>query len=137
MVGDADMLARGAAVSGAPRLWLRLEGAAVLAIAALLYAQGGHSWPLFAMLFFAPDLSLAAYAIGTRAGAMVYNLAHSYVGPLVLGAAMLLTERSPAVALTWAAHIGFDRAVGYGLKYPDAFELTHLGRIGSGRNARK
>jgi hypothetical protein len=118
------------AVTGAPRVWLRLEGVAVLALAVLLYARGGHSWLLFAALFLAPDLSFAAYLAGPRAGALAYNAAHSYVGPVVAAALALLTGRPPVVALLWAAHIGFDRALGYGLKYPSGFADTHLGRIG-------
>ena len=35
-----------------------------------------------------------------------------------------------AVALVWCAHIGFDRALGYGLKYAAGFRETHLGRLG-------
>jgi hypothetical protein len=35
-----------------------------------------------------------------------------------------------SVALIWLAHIGFDRALGYGLKYKAGFGFTHLGRIG-------
>jgi hypothetical protein len=118
------------AVAGAPRAWLRLEGVAVLALAVLLYARGGHSWLLFAALFLAPDLSFAAYLAGPRAGAFGYNVAHSYVGPVVAAALALLTGRPPVVALLWAAHVGFDRALGYGLKYPSGFADTHLGRIG-------
>lgn len=34
-----------------------------------------------------------------------------------------------AVALIWLLHIGFDRAIGYGLKYPSSFKETHLGRV--------
>jgi hypothetical protein len=34
------------------------------------------------------------------------------------------------IALIWLAHVGFDRALGYGLKYATAFGDTHLGRIG-------
>jgi hypothetical protein len=30
------------------------------------------------------------------------------------------------VALIWAAHIGADRLVGYGLKFESGFENTHL-----------
>lgn len=103
---------------------------AVLALAVLLYQRGGHSWLLFAVLFFAPDLSFAAYLAGARAGALGYNLAHSYVGPAAAAALALLTGRPPVVALLWAAHVGFDRALGYGLKYPSGFPDTHLGRIG-------
>lgn len=33
-------------------------------------------------------------------------------------------------ATIWCAHIGFDRALGYGLKYAEGFGFTHLGRIG-------
>lgn len=61
---------------------------------------------------------------------IVYNLAHSYAGPLILGVAAAATGTTLAWALTWTAHIGFDRALGYGLKYPTAFADTHLGRIG-------
>jgi hypothetical protein len=31
------------------------------------------------------------------------------------------------------AHIGLDRALGYGLKYNAGFVFTHLGRIGKVR----
>lgn len=120
-------------VTGAPRVWLRMEGLAVLALAVLLYWRGGHSWLLLAVLFLAPDLSFAAYLAGPRVGALGYNLAHSYVGPAVAAAVALLTGRPPVAALIWAAHIGFDRALGYGLKYPTAFTDTHLGRLGPAR----
>ena len=35
-----------------------------------------------------------------------------------------------SIAMIWLAHIGFDRALGHGLKYADGFGFTHLGRIG-------
>lgn len=124
---------RPGAVGGAPRAWLRLEGVAVLALSLLVYRQGGHGWLLLAVLFLVPDLSLAAYLAGPRVGAAVYNVAHSYVGPALAAALALLTGRPPVVACIWAAHVGFDRALGYGLKYPTAFGDTHLGAIGRGR----
>jgi hypothetical protein len=117
------------AVTGAPRAWLRLEGLAVLALAVLLYQRGEHSWMLLGVLFLAPDLSFLAYLAGPRVGAAGYNLAHSYVGPIVIAALALLTGRPPVAALIWAAHVGFDRALGYGLKYPTDFADTHLGRL--------
>lgn len=121
------------AVTGAPRAWLRVEGLAVLALAVLLYERGGHSWLLLATLFLAPDLSFLGYLAGPRAGALAYNLAHSYLGPAVLAGWALLTGRPPVPSLIWAAHIGFDRAAGYGLKYPTDFADTHLGRLRRGR----
>ena len=35
-----------------------------------------------------------------------------------------------SLAMIWLAHIGIDRALGYGLKYAAGFGFTHLGRIG-------
>jgi len=121
------------AVDGAPRVVLRAEGAALLTLAVILYARVGDSWWLFGILFLAPDLSLVGYLSGARTGAIVYNAAHTLVGPILLAAAGLLL---PAfiilvpLALIWVAHIGFDRLVGYGLKYSAGFNFTHLGRIG-------
>lgn len=119
-------------VTGEPRAWLRAEGLAVLLLAAWLYARGGHSWGLFALLFLAPDVSLAGYLAGPRVGAAAYNTLHSYVGPVVAAALALTTGRPATAALIWAAHIGFDRLLGYGLKYPTAFGHTHLGQVGRG-----
>ena len=119
-------------VSGAPRLVLRAEGAALLVVVTLLYRGTGASWWLFAILFLAPDLSFLGYLAGSRAGAIAYNAAHTLIGPAVLGvvALLLLPPTAVAVALVWAAHIGFDRLLGYGLKYAAGFGFTHLGRIG-------
>ena len=121
-------------VKGAPRVLLRAEGAALLLLAALIYGGSGASWWLFAVLFFAPDLSFLAYLAGPRAGAFAYNAAHTLIGPAVLGLAglQLPAPLALSLALIWAAHIGFDRLLGYGLKYAAGFGFTHLGRIGRG-----
>lgn len=129
-----------APATGGVRLLLRLEGLAVLLGAALLYRQFGEGWPLFVALFFAPDLALAAYPAGPRTGAAAYNATHSYVGPIALTVVALLAG-PPALAaagLVWVAHIGFDRALGFGLKYAIGFGHTHLGSApnSSGRAAR-
>lgn len=114
------------------RPWLRAEGLAVFAAAVVGYGLGDHGWLLFAVLFFAPDLAMLGYLAGPRIGAAAYNLAHTYVTPAVLaGIGWLLAEPLLlALALLWAAHIGFDRMLGYGLKLPTDFRDTHLGRIG-------
>ena len=114
------------------RGWLRSEGLAAFLLAVVLFWLGGYSWLLFGLLFFVPDLSLAGYLAGSRAGAVIYNLAHSYVGPLVAAAMLQLADRPVAVPLVWFAHIGFDRMLGYGLKLSTRFSDTHLGRIGRG-----
>jgi Domain of unknown function (DUF4260) len=118
--------------TGGVRTLLRLEGLAVLAVAVAAYANVGDGWALFAALFLWPDLAFFAYLAGPRAGATAYNATHSYVGAFgllavgVLGAVPLLLT----VALIWCAHIGFDHALGYGLKYAGGFNQTHLGMLG-------
>ncbi len=120
------------AVIGIPRILLRAEGAALLVAAAILYARVGESWWLFAILFLTPDLSFLGYLGGARTGAIVYNAAHTLIGPLLLATAGLLLPFYILIplALIWLAHIGFDRLLGYGLKYAAGFGFTHLGRIG-------
>jgi hypothetical protein len=111
---------------------LRLEGLMMLGLSVALYARLQGEWLVFAELFLVPDLSIAAYLFGPRTGAAAYNTMHSTIGPLLLlsiGYAAALPMTVP-VALIWLAHVGFDRALGYGLKYPSAFGDTHLGRIG-------
>ena len=119
-------------VTAAPKAILRLEGAAVLAAASAAYAQVGTGWALFALLFLVPDLSMFGYLLGRRIGAAAYNLGHSYVLPVILAAASYLPSQHHLLgpALIWVAHIGFDRLLGYGLKYPTAFGHTHLGVVG-------
>jgi hypothetical protein len=74
---------------------------------------------------------MLGYAAGSRAGAAGYDIAHTYLLPVLLGLTGVLTDATLAVelALIWGVHIGVDRALGYGLKYPTAFTDTHLQRI--------
>jgi hypothetical protein len=120
------------AVAGAPLVLLRLEGAAALAGATLGYSALGGRWGMFALLFLLPDLAMLGYLAGRRVGAACYNAAHSYVGPALLAALGWAAgmHALPMVASIWAAHIGFDRMLGYGLKYGTSFGDTHLGRRG-------
>ena len=117
------------AVTGTPRQLLRLEGLAMLVLAIAAYAALGASWGWFAALFLVPDLSLLGYLAGPRVGAWIYNAGHSLIGPALLAAF------APALAVIWLAHIGFDRALGYGLKYSSAFTATHLGNVGRQRTS--
>jgi hypothetical protein len=114
-----------------PAMLLRLEGLATLVAAILLYARQDTTWWLFAVLLLAPDLSALGYLFGPSAGAALYNFAHTFVGPLALGAIGVLAdhELARALALIWTAHLGMDHAAGYGLKYPSAFKDTHLQRV--------
>lgn len=128
----APARAAGGSASGGVRAVLRLEGAAAFVAATALYGHAGFSWLAFAFLFLAPDLAMLAYLVGPRVGALAYNLVHTYALPLPLALAgfALGSTVAAALALIWIGHIGFDRMLGYGLKYASGFSDTHLGRIG-------
>lgn len=110
------------------RFILRLEGTIVCLSAIAGYAVLDASWTLFLILLLVPDLFMIGYLGGPRVGAFLYNLGHTYAGPILLGAAaaVLSSALAGAVTLIWTAHIGMDRALGFGLKHPTAFQDTHL-----------
>ena len=72
------------AVTGGVRTLLRLEGLALFIGMTLLYYIWDGEWWIYAILFFVPDLSFAAYLSGPRFGAMVYNAVHSYLAPMAM-----------------------------------------------------
>lgn len=110
---------------------LRLEGAAAFAAGLAAYVALADGWLTLAVVALAPDLAMVGYAFGPRVGARLYNLAHTYLVPAVLAALGLsVLPGVLPVACVWLAHIGIDRAFGFGLKSETGFGLTHLGRIG-------
>lgn len=114
---------------------LRVEGFVGLAATVTAYWFLGGNWWLFGLLLLAPDLSFLGLYAGEKTGAKIYNLAHTYTVPAILGAigwfggVHLFVE----IGLIWAAHIAMDRALGYGLKYPGFDHQTHLGMIGKAK----
>ena len=83
------------------------------------------------MLFLAPDLIMLGYLLNVKVGAAAYNLVHTVTLPLALLVASLILAAPGWIpyALIWLAHIGFDRALGFGLKYPTSFNDTHLQHV--------
>ena len=114
-----------------PRALLRLEGVVLFACGIALYVREDYSILALVILFLAPDLSFVGLAGGPRVGAVAYDAAHTYVGPILLASVSAIVEVDAGVmlGLIWLAHIGIDRALGYGLRYPDAFRETHLQRV--------
>ncbi len=114
-----------------PKLLLRVEGAFLLLLSLLVYRQTHASWLMFAALLLVPDVSLAGYVAGTRIGAPVYNLVHTLTGPLLLICYSVLSAHFSLLpyGFIWTAHIGMDRTLGFGLKYPTSFKDTHLQRV--------
>ena len=124
-------------VSGAPRAWLRAEAAVLVTGALAAYSTTGQPWWLVPALILLPDLSWAGSLGGTRIGAIFYNVAHATPLPAVLIGLGWWQHRplEMALGLVWLAHIGFDRLLGYGLKYDDSFQHTHLGITGRKKEA--
>ena len=112
-----------------PVTLLRLEGLALLAGALALYAKLDGTWWWIPVLFLVPDIAAVSYLAGNRIGAMAYNAVHATILPTVLGLVGLAagSDTTMLLALIWLFHIGFDRVVGYGLKFPDQYGNTHLG----------
>jgi hypothetical protein len=114
-----------------PSLLLRAEGGIVFGVSLLLYGELQANWVLFVVLVLVPDLSILGYLSGLRLGTVLYNLVHSLVAPLLLIAISVLSKQLWLLPywLIWTAHIGVDRLLGFGLKYPTRFRDTHLQRL--------
>lgn len=111
-----------------PRHLIRIEGLVIFGAATTAYYFLDGSLWLYLLLFFAPDLGMIGYLANPNVGSWTYNVVHTYVFPVGLFGigtwqAMPLVM---LVATIWMAHIGFDRALAYGLKFPTAFGDTHL-----------
>ena len=96
------------------------------------FATTGKTWWLVPALLLLPDVAALGYLWNTRVGAHLYNLSHAAPVPVALAGIGIWQHESLvlAIALIWLAHIGMDRAMNYGLKYPDDSRHTHLGRHG-------
>jgi hypothetical protein len=121
----------GTLIERLPRILLHIEGAVVAVAAIAVYFHAGYPWWLLVALVLAPDLSMVGYLAGNRVGAIAYDAAHTYALPVALAAIGWIAggELAIELGLIWIVHIGVDRAVGYGLKYPTGFKDTHLQRV--------
>ena len=131
-----------AALPKTPQIQKPTEGRSrsrmVLVMAVVIYPEW---WWVTLAAFLLFDLSALGYVRSAAMGAALYNSVHNYAWPAVVAAVGLLVQGSAPVlatvcgltALAGAFHVAVDRALGYGLKLPDAFTHTHLGWIGRDR----
>ncbi|WP_284463972.1 DUF4260 domain-containing protein [Chryseobacterium sp.] len=114
------------------KIQLKLEYAAFLLLGIFAFAQTEYSWWWFAALFLAPDISMLGYTINNKVGAFCYNLFHHLGLAIVvyLAGTVLSLHYLQMIGAILFSHSAFDRILGYGLKYPDSFQNTHLGKIG-------
>jgi len=113
-----------------PALLLRAEGLAILAAAVTVYFTQGFGWVAFALLLLTPDLAFLVFIVNKRAGVATYNAVHALTAPVILGLAALLIGSTLGLqlALIWLAHIGMDRLFGYGLRYLNDADDSHMKR---------
>ena len=114
-----------------PRWLLHMEGASLFILAVYVYHANQYGWQLFVALCLVPDLFMLGYLINAKWGSALYNLVHTLTGPVILLLVSLFRTDSSLIpyALIWLAHIGFDRMLGFGLKYPTHFKDTHLQHV--------
>ncbi|HMS23697.1 MAG TPA: DUF4260 domain-containing protein [Candidatus Saccharibacteria bacterium] len=138
--------------------FLRLEGLVFVAFGLYLFASLEVSWVWFLLLIMLPDISMFGYLFNKKIGAIIYNLGHSLILPfclLFINALLLdkynnlhvmvptpeyyytLVDALFVSVAVWIAHIGMDRALGFGLKTSEGFHHTHLGIIGKKTNSEK
>jgi hypothetical protein len=86
-------------------------------------------------VFFLPDVFAAGYFFSKKTGAVLYNFSnHKGVALLMVAAGFFLDARILQLGVLFFAHSSFDRSVGYGLKYFDSSEHTHLGYVGKAKH---
>ncbi|MBL8001773.1 MAG: DUF4260 domain-containing protein [Flavobacteriales bacterium] len=125
---------------------LRLEELAQFLACLLLLVMNAVPWWAYLLLLLGPDFGMLGYLVNTRVGAITYNLFHHkgialLVAALALGSDLLnLALATPGLghgllltAIILFGHSSMDRALGYGLKFGDHFQHTHLGWIGKGK----
>ncbi len=111
---------------------IKLEEMFLFGVSIYLFTKLDFSWWWFPVFIFVPDLSMLGYAISPQVGAWTYNLIHhKALGiTIYIFGLFLLNPALQFAGLILFAHSSMDRVMGYGLKFSDSFQHTHLGLIG-------
>ncbi len=111
---------------------IKLEELLLFFLSIYLFSTLDYAWWWFLVLLLAPDLSMLGYLHNSQTGAMAYNIAHhkAIAVAVFMGGAILGIQVVQLIGLIMLGHSSLDRVFGYGLKFPDSFQHTHLGMIG-------
>lgn len=114
---------------------IKLEELFMLTLSVFLFSRLNFAWWLYPLLLLTPDLGMLGYLIGPSVGAVSYNLLHhrGLAIALYLAGIFIQVPWPQLAGLIMFGHSSMDRVFGYGLKYPDSFQHTHLGWIGPTR----
>jgi Domain of unknown function (DUF4260) len=111
---------------------IKLEELAMLLVSVFVLAHFDVAWWWYLLMFIGPDISMLGYFAGKTAGAFTYNFFHHKA----VGLAVVMAGYAWNIhELLWTGivifgHSSFDRMMGYGLKYTEGFQFTHLGKVG-------
>ncbi len=111
---------------------LKIEELAQFILGIVLFSQLNYTWWWFPALLLTPDIGAIGYLINTKVGAIIYNLFHNKTIAIAIGLWGFYFDNSVLILIgvILFSYAAFDRILGYGLKYPDSFKNTHLGKIG-------
>ena len=96
-----------------------------------LFNQTDFVWWWYLVLILAPDIGILGYLVNSRIGAITYNLFHHKaiaVAVLICGW-YFQHDWTTLAGIILFGHSSLDRVFGYGLKYFDDFNHTHLGTL--------
>ena len=98
-----------------------------------LFNQLNFAWWWFLVLILLPDIGMIGYLVNSKVGAITYNIFHHKGIAIVIYfiGVYLHNEIIELIGVILFSHSSMDRMFGYGLKYNDSFNNTHLGIIGN------
>lgn len=111
---------------------IKVEEALLFLFSIFLFRELDFSWWYYLVFFLAPDLSMLGYLVNTKIGAISYNFFHhkGVAIAVYIGGVLLEVQVIQFIGLILLGHASLDRIFGYGLKYYDSFNRTHLGMVG-------
>jgi hypothetical protein len=115
------------------KLLLKIEELSffLLAIIALIYLN--VDWWYYLLLFIGPDIGMLGYVFNQKVGSITYNLFHHKTIAVIFLIIGFFTGNFllQIIGIIMFGHSSMDRIFGYGLKYFQSFQHTHLGIIGN------
>ena len=112
---------------------LKVEELAMFMLSLFLFTQLDFAWWWYLALFLSPDIGFIGYVVNAKIGAILYNIFHHKGIAILFYLIGIYTHNQvlQLIGIIILGHASFDRVLGYGLKYYDSFNHTHLGKIGN------